>query len=143
MQCTLSLFSDARENAVAVVTAAGFAVGRLIVELLIEHGVFPIQLVRSEAGAAALAKVFPGSPVFATETRSLSASLLSRRAFSMSPVTTGLLELPKRSLMLASRARSAPRCSTSPKKGKENENRNDRSRRSRPGVCARSNRTRA
>jgi len=63
-----SLPPDARENVVAIVTAAGSAVGRLIVKLLIERGVFPIRLVRSEAGAAALAKVFPGSPVFATET---------------------------------------------------------------------------
>jgi len=29
-----------------------------------ERGVFPIRLVRSEAGAAALANLFPGSPVF-------------------------------------------------------------------------------
>jgi NADPH:quinone reductase len=63
-----SLPLDAREDVVAIVTAAGSAVGRLIVKLLIERGVFPIQLVRSEAGAAALANVFPNSPVFATET---------------------------------------------------------------------------
>jgi NADPH:quinone reductase-like Zn-dependent oxidoreductase len=63
-----SLPLDAREDVVAIVTAAGSAVGRLIVKLLIERGVFPIQLVRSEAGAAALAKLFPGSPAFATET---------------------------------------------------------------------------
>jgi NADPH2:quinone reductase len=63
-----SLPPDAREDVLAIVTAAGSAVGRLIVKLLIERGVFPIRLVRSEAGAAALAKVFPGSPVFATET---------------------------------------------------------------------------
>jgi NADPH:quinone reductase len=59
---------DAREDVVAVVTAAGSAVGRLIVKLLMERGVLPIRLVRSEAGAAALAKLVPGSPVFATET---------------------------------------------------------------------------
>jgi NADPH:quinone reductase len=59
---------DARKDVVAIVTAAGSAVGKLIVKLLIERGVLPIQLVRSEAGAAALAKCFPGSPVFATET---------------------------------------------------------------------------
>ena len=59
---------DARKDVVAIVTAAGSAVGRLIVKLLIERGVLPIQLVRSKAGAAALANLFPGSPVFATET---------------------------------------------------------------------------
>ncbi len=171
-----SLPLDAREDVVVIVTAAGSAVGRLIVKLLMERGVFPIRLVRSEAGAAALANLFPGSPVFATETdgwtervraaaggrpihvaigcgarpnsargtwRLLSASLPSQWACSMSPVTTGLLEFPKRSLMLVSRARSAPRCSTSPKTGKANEDRNYRSRRGRPCVCARSHRTRA
>jgi NADPH:quinone reductase len=59
---------DARKDVVAIVTAAGSAVSRLIVKLLIERGVLPIQLVRSEAGAAALANLFAGSPVFATET---------------------------------------------------------------------------
>ena len=63
-----SIPADARKDVVAIVTAAGSAVGRLIVKLLIERGVLPIQLVRSEAGAAALANLFPGSPVFATET---------------------------------------------------------------------------
>ncbi len=63
-----SLPLDAREDVVVIVTAAGSAVGRLIVKLLMERGVFPIRLVRSEAGAAALANLFPGSPVFATET---------------------------------------------------------------------------
>jgi NADPH:quinone reductase len=63
-----SLPLDAREAAVVIVTAAGSAVGRLIVKLLIERGVLPIRLVRSEAGAAALADLFPDSPVFATET---------------------------------------------------------------------------
>jgi NADPH2:quinone reductase len=58
----------ARKEVAAIVTAAGSAVGRLIVKLLIERGLLPIQLVRSEAGAAALAKLLPGSPVFATET---------------------------------------------------------------------------
>src|ERR1700756_745937 len=38
-----SLPPDARENVVAIVTAAGSAVGRLIVKLLIERGVFPIR----------------------------------------------------------------------------------------------------
>jgi NADPH:quinone reductase len=59
---------DARKDVVAIVTAAGSAVGRLIVKLLIERGVLPIRLVRSEASAAALANFFPSSPVFATET---------------------------------------------------------------------------
>jgi NADPH:quinone reductase len=63
-----SIPTDARKDVVAIVTAAGSAVGRLIVKLLIERGVLPIQLVRSEAGAAAVANLFPGSPVFATET---------------------------------------------------------------------------
>jgi NADPH:quinone reductase len=63
-----SIPADARKDVVAIVTAARSAVGRLIVKLLIERGVLPIQLVRSEAGAAALANLFPGSPVFATET---------------------------------------------------------------------------
>jgi len=63
-----SIPTDARKDVVAIVTAAGSEVGRLIVKLLIERGVLPIQLVRSEAGAAAVANLFPGSPVFATET---------------------------------------------------------------------------
>jgi NADPH:quinone reductase len=63
-----SIPTDARKDVVAIVTAAGSAVGRLIVKLLIERGVLPIQLVRSEAGAAAVANLFPASPVFATET---------------------------------------------------------------------------
>ena len=57
----------ARDNAFMIVTAAGSAVGRLIVKLLIERGMFPIQLVRSEAGAAAVSNVFPTAPAFATE----------------------------------------------------------------------------
>jgi len=63
-----SLPPDALTNVVTLLTAAGSAVGRLIGAMLTERGVKVIRLVRSEAGAAKLAGVLPGSPVFATET---------------------------------------------------------------------------
>jgi len=62
-----ALPSDARENVVTLLTAAGSAVGRLIGKILVERGVLPIRLVRSETSASALSRVLPGSPVFATE----------------------------------------------------------------------------
>jgi len=48
-------------------TAAGSA-GRPLIVKQMERGVFPIRLVRSEAGAAALANLFPARLCFATET---------------------------------------------------------------------------
>ncbi|HZF33652.1 MAG TPA: zinc-binding dehydrogenase [Candidatus Angelobacter sp.] len=63
-----SLPPDALTNVVTLLTAAGSAVGRLIGAMLTERGVKVIRLVRSEAGAAKLAGVLPGSSVFATET---------------------------------------------------------------------------
>lgn len=47
-------------------TGAGSAVGQLLTAMLVEHGVGTIRLVRSEAGAAALAARLPGPPVIAT-----------------------------------------------------------------------------
>ncbi len=47
-------------------TGAGSAVGQLLTALMIEHGVETIRLVRSDAGAAALAARLPGPPVIAT-----------------------------------------------------------------------------
>jgi NADPH:quinone reductase len=62
-----SLPPDALTGVVTLLTAAGSAVGRLIAAMLTECGVKVIRLVRSEAGAAKLAGILPGSPVFATE----------------------------------------------------------------------------
>src|SRR5260370_19344654 len=58
---------DARPAVVALLTGAGSAVGRLIGKVLTERGVKVIGLVRSEASAAKLTGILPGSPVFATE----------------------------------------------------------------------------
>lgn len=63
-----SIPADAREDVVTILTAAGSAVGKLIAKILVERGVTPIRLVRSERGAAALSKSLPIAPVFATET---------------------------------------------------------------------------
>ncbi len=63
-----SLPPDARNNVVTLLTAAGSAVGRLIAKILVERGVQPIRLVRSERSAKVLSGVLPGSSVFATET---------------------------------------------------------------------------
>jgi NADPH:quinone reductase-like Zn-dependent oxidoreductase len=62
-----SLPPDTRTGVVTLLTGAGSAVGRLIGKVLTERGVKVIRLVRSEASAARLAAVLPGSPVFATE----------------------------------------------------------------------------
>src|SRR4029077_3904351 len=62
-----SLPPDARIAVVALLTGAGSAVGRLIGKVLTERGVKVIRLVRSEASAAKLTGILPGSPVFATE----------------------------------------------------------------------------
>jgi NADPH:quinone reductase-like Zn-dependent oxidoreductase len=63
-----SLPPDARTTGVvALLTGAGSAVGRLIGKVLTERGVKVIRLVRSEASAAKLTGILPGSPVFATE----------------------------------------------------------------------------
>jgi NADPH:quinone reductase-like Zn-dependent oxidoreductase len=62
-----SLPPNAHTRVVTLLTGAGSAVGRLIGRLLAERGVSVIGLVRSEASAARLASVLPGSPVFATE----------------------------------------------------------------------------
>jgi len=62
-----SLPPDARTGVVALLTGAGSAVGRLIGKVLTERGVKVIRLVRSEASAARLTSILPGSPVFATE----------------------------------------------------------------------------
>jgi NADPH2:quinone reductase len=62
-----SLPPDACTGVVALLTAAGSAVGRLTGKVLAERGVKVIRLVRSEASVAALTSVLPGSPVFATE----------------------------------------------------------------------------
>ena len=62
-----SLPPDARTAVVALLTGAGSAVGRLIGKVLTERGVKVIRLVRSEASAAKLTGILPGSPVFATE----------------------------------------------------------------------------
>src|SRR5258706_9429062 len=62
-----SLPPDARTGVVVLLTGAGSAVGRLIGKVLTERGVKVIRLVRSEASAAKLTGILPGSPVFATE----------------------------------------------------------------------------
>jgi NADPH2:quinone reductase len=62
-----SLPPDAHSLVVTLLTGAGSAVGRLIGRLLTERGVRVIGLARSEASAARLASVLPGSPIFATE----------------------------------------------------------------------------
>lgn len=48
-------------------TGAGSAVGRVITLLLQEQGIFPIRLVRSTAGAAALQEKLPGGPIISTD----------------------------------------------------------------------------
>ncbi len=58
---------DSRAGVVVLLTAAGSAVGRLLAKLLTDRGVKVIRLVRSEAGAKKLAKLLPGSPIFATD----------------------------------------------------------------------------
>ena len=58
---------DSRAGVVVLLTAAGSAVGRLLVKLLTDRGVKVIRLVRSEAGAERLAGLLPGSPIFATD----------------------------------------------------------------------------
>jgi hypothetical protein len=63
----LSLPPGARTGAVVLLTGAGSAVWRLTAKVLAERGVKVISLVRSEASAARLTSVLPGSPVFATE----------------------------------------------------------------------------
>jgi NADPH2:quinone reductase len=50
-----------------LLTGAGSAVGRLTGKVLAERGAKVIRLVRSEASAARLTSVLPGSPVFATD----------------------------------------------------------------------------
>jgi NADPH:quinone reductase-like Zn-dependent oxidoreductase len=62
-----SLPPNARTGAVTLLTGAGSAVGRLVGNLLSQWGEKVIRLVRSEASAARLTSVLPGSPVFATE----------------------------------------------------------------------------
>jgi NADPH:quinone reductase-like Zn-dependent oxidoreductase len=62
-----SLPPDARTGVVTLLTGAGSAVGRLTGKVLTERGVKVIRLVRSEASAAKLTGILPGSPVFATE----------------------------------------------------------------------------
>ena len=58
---------DARTGVVTLLTGAGSAVGCLTGKVLAERGVKVIRLVRSEASAAKLASVLPGSPAFAKE----------------------------------------------------------------------------
>jgi NADPH2:quinone reductase len=53
-----------------LLTGAGSAVGRLTGKILTERGIKVIRLVRSEASAAKLARILPGSPIFATEVAS-------------------------------------------------------------------------
>jgi len=65
-----SLPPDARAGVVTLLTGAGSAVGRLTGKVLTERGVKVIRLVRSEASAAKLTGILPGSPVFATEVAS-------------------------------------------------------------------------
>jgi NADPH2:quinone reductase len=62
-----SMPPDSRAGVVVLLTAAGSAVGRLLGKLLTNRGVKVIRLVRSEAGAEKLAKLLPGSPIFATD----------------------------------------------------------------------------
>jgi NADPH:quinone reductase len=57
-----SLPPDARTGVVVLLTGAGSAVGRLTAKVLAERGVKVISLVRSEASAARLTSVLPGSP---------------------------------------------------------------------------------
>lgn len=63
----VSLPPDVRTGVVTLLTGAGSAVGRIIGKVLTERGVKVIRLVRSEASAAKLTGILPGSPVFATE----------------------------------------------------------------------------
>jgi NADPH:quinone reductase-like Zn-dependent oxidoreductase len=65
-----SLPADARTGVVTLLTGAGSAVGRLTGKILAERGIKVIRLVRSEASAAKLARILPGSPIFATEAAS-------------------------------------------------------------------------
>ncbi len=65
-----SLPADARTGVVTLLTGAGSAVGRLTGKILTERGMKVIRLVRSEASAAKLARILPGSPIFATEVAS-------------------------------------------------------------------------
>jgi NADPH:quinone reductase-like Zn-dependent oxidoreductase len=65
-----SLPADARTGVVTLLTGAGSAVGRLTGKILTERGIKVIRLVRSEASAAKLARILPGSPIFATEVAS-------------------------------------------------------------------------
>src|SRR5712671_6214130 len=58
---------DSRAGVVVLLTAAGSAVGRLLGKVLTDRGVKVIRLVRSEAGAAKLSGILPGSPIFATD----------------------------------------------------------------------------
>ena len=58
---------DVRTGVVVLVTGAGSAVGRLLCKLLTDRGVKVIRLVRSEAAAAKLTGILPGSPIFATD----------------------------------------------------------------------------
>src|SRR6266404_6428552 len=62
-----SLPPDAHTGVVTLLTGAGSAVGRLNGKVLTDRGVKVIRLVRSEASAAKLTGILPGSPVFATE----------------------------------------------------------------------------
>ncbi len=62
-----SLPPDARTGVVVLLTGAGSAVGRLLGKVLTDRGVKVIRLVRSEAGAAKLSGILPGSPIFATD----------------------------------------------------------------------------
>ena len=62
-----SLPPDVRTGVVVLVTGAGSAVGRLLCKLLTDRGVKVIRLVRSEAAAAKLTGILPGSPIFATD----------------------------------------------------------------------------
>jgi NADPH:quinone reductase-like Zn-dependent oxidoreductase len=63
-----SVPQDERTGVVVLLTAAGSSVGRILGKLLVERGVKVIRLVRSESGAARLAAILPGSPIFATDT---------------------------------------------------------------------------
>src|SRR5437870_9952171 len=62
-----SLPPNARTGVVTLLTGAGSAVGRLIGKVLTDRGVKVIRLVRSEASAAKLTGILPGSPVFPTQ----------------------------------------------------------------------------
>jgi NADPH2:quinone reductase len=62
-----SLPPDVGTEVVVLVSGAGSALGRLLRKLLLDRGVKIIRLVRSEAGAAKLTGILPGSPIFATD----------------------------------------------------------------------------